>query len=356
MALRGSLHEFELAEIFQLISRDAKTGQLVLSHQDNEAFVIFSQGAVVAAGTGEQNLQTILFRYLMSVKRYSEEELNELLYICQGEMRQFSQELTKRNYLSGNELATLVHMTIEDLACSLFLWDEGNYRFDSLEGMDEYLVGGVTFPVDAITMEAMRRSDEWKRIRQHISGGTVFSVVQQPPAPQAPASPLSNPSGYVLSLIDGLTTVDGLCEKSLLLPYRVYEILFGLWQNSAISPLAVKRQQVKPRPAPSGRPASEVVAAALSITAVAVWAAALFCFSHIAGDNFLHQTTIDSRMARATVEFQRNVRKTAIAALQFRSLRGYSAANAKSLVLDHLIGHNDVPLQVPIATPGNSIR
>ncbi len=343
MALRGSLHEFELAEIFQLISRDGKTGQLVLSHNDNEAFVIFSQGAIVAAGTSDHNFQTILFGYLRSVRRYSEDELNELLYMCQGEMRQFSRELVGRNYLASNELVALARMAIEDLACSLFLWDEGNYRFDSLDGIQEYVVGEVTIPVDAITMEAMRRSDEWKRIRQSISGGTVFTIVGAPQTGPSAPSPLSNPPGYIVSLIDGFSTVDALCGKSILLPYRVYEILFGLWQNSAIAPLAVKRQQTK-SPAAGGWPVSRVLAAAASVFLVAAWVGLLAGFSFVGQATFMQNASLERRKALQTVLSDRNARKTSIARLQFRAIKGYPASDYKLLLDAGLVFRNDLVL------------
>lgn len=186
MALRGNLREFELSEIFQLISRDGKTGQLVLSHQNNEAFVIFSKGTVAGAGNSNQNLQTLLFNYLVTIKHYSGEELNELLTLCHGEMRLFSRELLNRRYILSNELAVLAQTVIEDLACDLFLWEEGTYRFDALDSIQEYIISEVTFPVDAITMEAMRRSDEWKRMKEHINSDTVFSRAPNAAPPPRP--------------------------------------------------------------------------------------------------------------------------------------------------------------------------
>ena len=178
MALRGSLHEFELPDIFQLIANDGKTGQLVLSNKDNEAFVIFFRGAIIASGNSVMNLQTMLFKYLMDLKGYSENELNELLYVCQGEMRLFTQELVNKGYLSKEELAILARTGIEDLACGLFLWEKGHYRFDSLDNVDDYMVGGVSLSSDAVTMEAMRRVDEWKRMKTAILPDTVFVAVK----------------------------------------------------------------------------------------------------------------------------------------------------------------------------------
>jgi hypothetical protein len=342
MALRGSLREFELAEIFQLISRDAKTGQLVISHEGREAFVIFSQGAVVAAGNSDQNLQTLLSRYLKSIKRYSDQEVNELLYVCQGEMRLFSQELIKRNYLAQDELIALAQMGIEDLACSLFLWEDGNYRFDTLDSIHEYIIGGVTFPVDAITMEAMRRSDEWKRMRQHIKPDTVFSPVQKVARPTTPA-PLTDPSAYILSFVNGTATVSAICEQSLLLPYRVYETLFGLWQNSSIAPLAIKRAHAKtPVLGPSRRPATEFVAAAGTLVAILAWLLGLFALSFIGKATVLRQAVTSRQQVLAELPLAQSSQKIRIAALQYHALKGHSPSRVKLLVTEGLVAERDI--------------
>ena len=342
MALRGSLREFELAEIFQLISRDAKTGQLVISHEGKEAFVIFSQGAVVAAGNSDQNLQTLLSRYLRSIKHYSDEEVNELLYVCQGEMRRFSQELIKRNYMAQDELIALAQMGIEDLACSLFLWEDGNYRFDSLDSIHEYIIGGVTFPVDAITMEAMRRTDEWKRIRQHIKPDTVFSSVQKVARPATPA-PLTDPSAYILSFVNGTTTVSAICEQSLLLPYRVYETLFGLWQNSSIAPLTIKRAHAKaPGLEPSLRPATEFVAASVALVAILAWLLGLFALSYIGKAIVLRKAVTDRQQMLAELPLAQSSQKIRIAALQYHALKGYPPSRVKLLVAEGLVEERDI--------------
>jgi hypothetical protein len=342
MALRGSLREFELAEIFQLISRDAKTGQLVISHEGKEAFVIFSQGAVVAAGNSDQNLQTLLSRYLRSIKHYSDEEVNELLYVCQGEMRLFSQELISRNYLSRDELTALAQMGIEDLACSLFLWEDGNYRFDSLDSIKEYIIGGVTFPVDAITMEAMRRSDEWKRMRQHIKPDTVFSPAQKVVHPTTLA-PLTDPSAYILSFVNGTTTVSAICEQSLLLPYRVYETLFGLWQHSSIAPLSIKRTHAKASELePSRRPATEFVTASFALVAILAWLLGLFALSYFGKATLFRQAVLGRQQVLAELPRAQSSQKIRIATLQYRAIKGYPPSRVKLLVAEGFIAKQDI--------------
>jgi hypothetical protein len=344
MALRGSLSEFELAEILQLIARDSKTGQLVLSLGDKEGFIIFHQGSVVAAGNDASNLQKMLFDYLISIKLYSEEELNELLYLCQGEMRLFSQELVNRQYLSGDELIAVTRSAIEDLACSLFLWTEGHYRFDSIDRMDEYIIGGIVFPADSITMEAMRRCDEWKRIQKYIGGETVFSPTSKSPTearPSTPPSPLTDPIGYVFSLVDGVSNVGQLCSKSIFFEYRVYEMLFGLWQNSRIVPLTVKRTPPKTPSKKERLVASELATYAATVLAMAVAILLLFSASYLYNTFVLRPPRAERKSETRELAAAQSDQKIRVAFLYYRALEGKPPGTLNQLMLSGMISRLD---------------
>ena len=344
MALRGSLSEFELSEIFQLIARDSKTGQLVLSHADKEGFVIFHQGAVVAAGNDALNLQKMLFNYLTSIKQYSEEEFNELLYLCQGEMRLFSHELVNRQYISNDELTAVAQNAIEDLACSLFLWNEGHYRFDSIEKVDEYIISGVVFSADAITMEAMRRSDEWKRIQKYIGPETVFTHVQKSSSTEGTAamtSPFSDPAGYVYSLVDGVLRVGQLCSKAIFFEYRIYEILFGLWQNSKIVPLTIKHTPPKTPSKEEAMPVSDMVVSVITILVALLSMILLFFGSYMYNTVVLRQTNLNRHFEKQELPRSQSSQKVRIAALYYRALEGKYPGDITQLVGSRLIDRRD---------------
>jgi hypothetical protein len=347
MALRGSLREFELPDIFQLIANDGKTGQLVIYNKEDEAFAIFFRGAVIAAGNNLANLQTILFKYLMDVRHYSENELNELLYVCQGKMSLFTQELVNKRYLGKEELSTLSRMGIEDLTCGLFLWENGHYRFDSLESVDDYIVAGVSFSADAVTMEAMRRVDDWKRIKAVITPTTIFAPVQSVSPPlQADAVHFSimAPAEYLLSLIDGFTSVETLCGTVFMTEYRIYEILLDLWQNNRIIPFksprhssAVPAQYKLRKPNP--------ILSAETFTVVIVHCVALLLFG--AGFAFhsrvLEKQTLARHQAIRELYSFNSDNKLRIAALYFQALYGLAPTNTQELYKAALIGPGDAP-------------
>ena len=49
MALKGTLKDFSIADIFQLIGQQQKTGSLYITHEEQISHVMFDQGNVVIA-------------------------------------------------------------------------------------------------------------------------------------------------------------------------------------------------------------------------------------------------------------------------------------------------------------------
>jgi hypothetical protein len=344
MALRGSLHEFELPDIFQLIGNDGKTGQLVLYNKNDEAFVIFSHGSVIAAGNNVMNLQTVLFKFLMSIKRYSEEELNELLYLCQGEMRLFTQELVNKHYVTKEELAIIARLAIEDLACGLFLWEFGHYRFDSLDNVDDYMVGAIALSSDAITMEAMRRVDEWKRIRKAIHPETVFVRVKQNENPQQPPPEphqFFDPAVYMLSLIDGISTVASFCKTTFFTEYRVCETLLMFWQNNRIIPLKGQQEYSKPVPTRETAKHSFINAQVFSFVLVHMSAALIICCGYFFTHIVLHEKNRAQSWSRCEWSVVQSENKIRVATIDYHALTGISPSATEQLINAGLIVSKD---------------
>jgi hypothetical protein len=212
--------------------------------------------------------------------------------------------------------------------------------------MDEYVIAGVTFPADAITMEAMRRTDEWKRMRRNISDDTVFSLspnsARQKAAAPPQVSPLYDPVSYMASLVDGVSTIASLCKKSIFSQYRVYEILFGLWQDSEIYPLSVKRAPVKTH-APS--PAVHVkrfVAASATFLSVAAWVALLALSSFLTHRTVFHQRDLNKQEVTSSLFAALSAQKISIAHLQYRAEKGVPALTLSQLEKEGILCRSDV--------------
>ena len=243
MGLSGNLQDFDISYIFQIISQEKKTGNLILSFEENEAYVIFKNGTIISAGNTIENLQTFLFRYLHIVKKYSQTEIAELRAMYHNNLRHLANELVEKNYISSHELSTITETGIFDLACSIFFWHNGTFRFDSIPNVDIFQIGSFSASADAITMDAARRLDEWSRMSRFVNPETVFirtDLTGSIDLRMLTDDPLDSFGKYLLALIDGASTCDYLCEQSFFSKYHVYETLYELLQSKQIFPLSDK--------------------------------------------------------------------------------------------------------------------
>ncbi len=239
MALSGSLHDFDISYIFQIIAQEGKTGRLIITSDESEGFIVFKQGSIISAGTTEENLQSMLYRYLSKVHICPEQELAGFRTQYRNNLNHLSRKLLERNLITTNQLAAIIETGTEDIACGIFLWKQGNYRFDILPNVDKYQVGDFAFSADAITMEAARRQDEWNRMIQNFTKDTVFihsEIVNLNEIPPI-QDPIENFSASLLTCIDGTSSVEFLCRESFLSNYQVNQTLFELMEDKKITPL-----------------------------------------------------------------------------------------------------------------------
>jgi hypothetical protein len=259
-------------------------------------------------------------------------------------MSLFSRELVNKRYLAKEELSLIARTGIEDLACSLFLWENGHYRFDSLESVGDYMVASVSLPSDAVTMEAMRRVDEWKRMKAVISPDSLFVPVKS----NTPASPMGAetfsimaPAEYLFSLVDGATSVEALCREVFFTEYRLYELLFDLWQKNRIMPLKMPRVPGK-SPIRQKIPNSSPVAAGGIAFVIALCAALLMLgLGYVFNAKVLEKKALARQQAKSELHAYQSDNKLRIASLYYHAMFGRIPTDSRQLEEAGLIGPGD---------------
>ena len=81
MALKGTLKDFSLADIFQLIGIQKKTGVLTLKSDKEVVTVSFVEGNVVSADALHRRLEDRIGTVLVKSGRISEGQLQEALQV-----------------------------------------------------------------------------------------------------------------------------------------------------------------------------------------------------------------------------------------------------------------------------------
>jgi len=167
MSLEGSIKDFGLSDIFQLILVQQKSGVMSISHQSRRASVGFVKGKVVSAQVNEEEGGERIGGVLVRAKRLTPQQLQEALKVQQETGDYLGQILVAKNALSEADLKRALRLQILEAVYRLFRWKEGRYSFDQKD-VDYPKAYVEPISTEHILMEGVRRLDEWPYIEKKI--------------------------------------------------------------------------------------------------------------------------------------------------------------------------------------------
>jgi hypothetical protein len=264
MALQGTLKDFGLADIFQLIGIQRTTGVLTLEGDEDSVVVKFLDGQVVGADTRSESLENRLGAVLVRTGRITQSQLDEALAQQRSSLQRLGHILVKSGRISEEELIEALRIQSCEIIYRLFRWRDGAYHFHKVDAL-EYDRGHFT-PIssETILMEGARMIDEWPIIERKIrSENTILRLTaagarvdphREPsldadldlgfgldrpegargPSAQPEVMRLSPEERQVLSLIDGKRSVREICDLVALGEFETYRILAELLTRSVV--------------------------------------------------------------------------------------------------------------------------
>lgn len=192
MALQGSLRDFGIADIFQLIAQQQKTGVLQLRRPDKGLDVYFTSGLICSALPPGEDPHIRLGQHLVRSG-----------VLEPGVLKQASdkatQNLTKlRDFLVGSRLvgndvvASIEKLYTFEAIYDLFVWQEGEFAFVQ---KDVQRNPNSFDPVSAehVLMDGFRMVDEWPAIKRIVPD--PGARIQKLSTPQPVAKPAKKKGG-----------------------------------------------------------------------------------------------------------------------------------------------------------------
>src|SRR5438094_5029874 len=168
MALEGTLKDFSLADIFQLIGLQRKTGVLTLRGKDDTVTVTFLDGKVVAADSLNRRLETRLGSVLIKSGLLTQEQLSHALAIQKETLQRLGFVLTHYGIISADALKQAIQLQILQIVYRLFRWKDGDYHFSQETTIEYDRDNVVPITAESILMEGARMIDEWPIIEKRI--------------------------------------------------------------------------------------------------------------------------------------------------------------------------------------------
>ena len=168
MALSGTIKDFGLGDIFQLIGIQRKTGILTLEADGDGVTVKFLEGQVVGADTRSASVEDLLGAVLVRTGRITAEHLEQALALQKQTLQRLGFILVKNGFISEEELIDALRVQSLQIVYRLFRWRAGKYSFTRSEDLDYDQKHFVPISAETILMEGARMIDEWPIIERRI--------------------------------------------------------------------------------------------------------------------------------------------------------------------------------------------
>ncbi len=260
MALEGSVKDFGVVDIFQLIAMQKKAGVLTLSHGDKTVLVSFINGNIVNAVEGDENER--FSNALITAEKVSMTQLRAALRMVEKEVP-LGETFVKLAHLTPEEVKGWNQTLTQETVFDLLSWESGSYRFDQ---QDTFLKSDYYPPisVERILMEGMRQKDEWPALLKRIPSKTmVFEIVEKPKEAGDSFSSQYETNGegsgsieglldteehaWLLQWINGVRTVEDVVSHAGVGAFPVYKCLGELVAEGRLKERAIKTDIKKRR-------------------------------------------------------------------------------------------------------------
>ncbi|MDQ7007723.1 MAG: DUF4388 domain-containing protein [Acidobacteriota bacterium] len=168
MALKGTLGDFSLTDILQLIGLQRKTGVLVLRRGGDEISIAFDNGRVVAADSSLRPLEHRVGQLLVRTGKLTEARLDEALAIQRETLQRLGHVLASQGWVDKDSLRHQLSLQITETIYDLFRWQDGEYDFQPnrrVEWDREFI---TPIACETLLMEGAQMVDEWPLIERTI--------------------------------------------------------------------------------------------------------------------------------------------------------------------------------------------
>jgi hypothetical protein len=168
MALKGTLKDFGIADILQLIGQQQKTGTLHLKSRDQEVHIAFKEGSIVRAESTTRKKKDLIGNMLVRAEIITDLQLQQALQTQQRTLKRLGDVLVTLRMIDGPRFKQMVQLQTSETLYKLFGWKSGTYEFE--QGDVDY-DPDVTTPLraESVLMEGFRMVDEWPVIKKTIT-------------------------------------------------------------------------------------------------------------------------------------------------------------------------------------------
>jgi hypothetical protein len=173
-SLRGDLKDFGIADVFQLIGQQRKTGVLEFNGEGQQIQILFDEGAVVSAAPIGSWREAAFAEMLMRCGLLSRDRADKLRRECGASARSLSGVAAAHGWLGEAELEKIEELLTRETIFSVLRWEAGLFDFTAKEVEHDRSADSL-LGAEQILMDGLRMVDEWQSFAELVpSEDTVF--------------------------------------------------------------------------------------------------------------------------------------------------------------------------------------
>jgi len=248
MALQGTLKDFSITEIVQLIGQQLKTGVLKVQRGKKLVEIYFVDGMIVHVYSNYRGKKDLIGEILVKAKLITQEQLERVLRIQKGTPKYLGEILVELQLLTKDDILKVISTQIYETIYDLFWWEDGTFSFD-LKLVESYKKIPFALSAEHVLLNILRMVDEWSEIEKKIfsphlvfkkSTNTVKTAANGLTGPGFVKEKTNSEQELVYQLVDGSRTVEEIIDRSLLGRFNTSEILSTLLDMGLIETVGIQ--------------------------------------------------------------------------------------------------------------------
>src|SRR3990172_7209456 len=233
MALQGTLEDFSITEIIQLIGQQLKTGVLKIRRGKDLVEIHFVDGMIVHIYSNYRGKKDLIGEILVKAQLITEEQLERVLRIQKETIKYLGEILVELQLLTKDHVLKVISTQIYETIYDLFWWEDGEFIFD-LKLVESYRKIPFALSTESVLLSILRMVDEWSEIEKKVF--SPYLVFKKTLEPQGKSGETVLPQNYlkekltseqelIYHLVDGTRTVQEMIDRSLLGKFNTSDIL-----------------------------------------------------------------------------------------------------------------------------------
>lgn len=248
MALEGSLKEFNVADILQLLFFQKKTGALILQGRYDKIRMLFHEGNIVGAESRKRGFDKRLIWILAKRGYLSQEHLDTAIEKAKTEGGKFIHHLVKDEIVTKEDVQAIYTYLVNEIMSRVFTMKEGLYEFKP-QGIPLDKEVGIVLNTEHYLMEGVRMVDEWSEIQDRIMLEDVYVIDEEAQAR------LDEDEQEIADYVDGVFDIADIADIVGKDSFTVASRMLKLEEKGAVYRMSMEDEfadapKPKPRPKP----------------------------------------------------------------------------------------------------------